>query len=367
MSTRRGDPRLLLIGPRCIEDDVVGGTKVSFENLVSDFERSGRFELEVIDTSRPYRAHCGGAIRRRKLELLALSRALGATASRPADLVLLNLSARGCLAAGPLLWQLSRLRRRPLAIRLFGGDLDLWYDRAPRWQRALARRSFLRADLLLLQTRGLCRRFELARGARWFPTTRDLPSPDRPAAGPCRRFVFLSQLRTEKGLLEALAASDRLPEGCGLSVYGPGMRDLDPSCFSGHPRARWRGALPPQRVSATLAEHDALVFPSWYEGEGMPGAVVEAMQLGLPVLGTRWRALPELVLDGQNGLIVEPRSAEELAGAMLRLAEDRDLYQRLSAGGLRTGEELRSPLWHARLEEWLGELAGAREAERCAA
>lgn len=364
--------RLLLVGPRCIDGDVVGGTKVSFENLITDLREDGRFELRIVDTSRPYARH--PRTPRRLLDLWVLLRTLASILVHGfgSKAVAFNVSARGCLGSGPLIYGLTRLQRTPLCVRVFGGDLDLGYERAPGWKQSLARATFLRSPWLLLQTHALCAAFGEHGSSRWFPTTRDLEAPAGPAQGPCRKFVYIGQLRPEKGLAEVLAAAEALPESCQVDLYGPPMPDTDVAALEHHPRARWHGPLDPERVPAVLAEHDALLFPTYYEGEGMPGIVVEALQLGKPVLCSDWRALPELVRDGVNGLHVSPRSKSSLAFAMKRLADDPTLYRELSAGALATGATLRRTDWHRRLGDWLlGSDSSAdsnpEEAPRCAA
>jgi glycosyltransferase involved in cell wall biosynthesis len=63
-----------------------------------------------------------------------------------------------------------------------------------------------------------------------------------------------------------------------------------------------------------------LVQPSFSESFGMP--VVEAMSSALPVVASDVDALPELVLDGQTGLLVNPDNPPQLAEALLRVLED---------------------------------------------
>ena len=123
-------------------------------------------------------------------------------------------------------------------------------------------------------------------------------------------------------------------------VFGPGMSDTDWALFEGHPKATYRGVLAPEEVPRVLSEHDLLLFPSYYPGEGHPGVILEAFQCGLPVIAAKWRAVPELVEHEENGLLVEPRSAGEVRSAIARLLGDPDLYRRLCEGAARPGRAL---------------------------
>jgi len=351
--------RLLLVGPLPVAGDVIGGTKVSFAAMVAELRRAPGFEVDVVSTSRARAGHRPWATF--LLDALALARVALTLLLRAgrADVLFLTVSSRGALRLGPLAWLAATLHRVPLAVRLWGGDLDLELERTPAPLRALARRTFLRAPLLLLQTQALCDAVPSAPGRRFFPTTRELPpaQPRTRAADGARRFVYVGQMRPEKGLREALAASDALPADAVLELHGPPMPGFEACELEGHPRALCRGPLAPEDVPRLLARSDVLVFPSYHPGEGLPGVVVEALQSGLPVVAARWRALPELVRHGENGLLVAPRSVDELRAALLALAADGELVQRLADGAVESGEAFRASRWQPQLERWLRELA----------
>lgn len=71
----------------------------------------------------------------------------------------------------------------------------------------------------------------------------------------------------------------------------------------------------------------AVVFPSLYEGFGLP--VLEALQLGTPVISSTTSSLPEVA--GEAGLLVDPYRVEEIAGAIARIDRDAGLWNRLAA------------------------------------
>jgi glycosyltransferase involved in cell wall biosynthesis len=73
--------------------------------------------------------------------------------------------------------------------------------------------------------------------------------------------------------------------------------------------------------------------------EGLPNVVLEAMALEVPVLATRIAGLPRVIDDGQNGLLVNPGSVEELTAGLLRLFEQEELRRRIGRQGRRTVEE----------------------------
>ena len=97
----------------------------------------------------------------------------------------------------------------------------------------------------------------------------------------------------------------------------------------GDPEVTRTGYIDDARVSALLAGARVLVFPSLYEGFGMP--LLEGMEAGVPVVGVRAGATPETV--GDAGLLVEPGDAEAFADAMERAAFDEELRARVIPAG----------------------------------
>jgi glycosyltransferase involved in cell wall biosynthesis len=73
--------------------------------------------------------------------------------------------------------------------------------------------------------------------------------------------------------------------------------------------------------------------------DGIPNVMVEAMAAGLPVVSTAVSGIPELVVDGHNGLLVPPDDAEALADALARISKDPELVATLAANARATVAE----------------------------
>jgi glycosyltransferase involved in cell wall biosynthesis len=151
------------------------------------------------------------------------------------------------------------------------------------------------------------------------------------------RLVFLGWVRAEKGvfvLLESLKKfGAREQRAIQCDIYGP----IHPSIAQRFEKevaeiacATYGGVLEPTQVIETLRTYDALVFPSFYQGEGHPGVVIEAMAAGIPVITTQFRSIPEVVEDRKNGLLVEPQNAKGLHRAILTVHTDRTLLWELA-------------------------------------
>jgi glycosyltransferase involved in cell wall biosynthesis len=79
-------------------------------------------------------------------------------------------------------------------------------------------------------------------------------------------------------------------------------------------------------IPEILAAADLFVFPSLYEG--LPGAVMEAMALGLPIIASNIDAVREVVQEGCNATLVSPASTADLASAIEALLRDRERARR---------------------------------------
>jgi glycosyltransferase involved in cell wall biosynthesis len=85
-------------------------------------------------------------------------------------------------------------------------------------------------------------------------------------------------------------------------------------------------------VVSFMAACDVLVFPTLPEfGEGFGLAALEAIAAGCPVVATPMGSLPEMVVDGVTGILVAPGAVEQLAAALVRLADDPELRRTLGA------------------------------------
>lgn len=152
-------------------------------------------------------------------------------------------------------------------------------------------------------------------------------APSPPPAGPA--FLMISRLLRNKGIREFAAAARRLSAErpdvqIALVGYADGSpdsltrRELDELIGSG---VTFHGKL--DDVRPALAECSVYVLPSYREGT--PRSVLEAMATGRAIITTDAPGCRETVVDGVNGLLVPPRDAEALYGAMRRFVDQPEL------------------------------------------
>jgi glycosyltransferase involved in cell wall biosynthesis len=116
---------------------------------------------------------------------------------------------------------------------------------------------------------------------------------------------------------------DRKSSACAGWPPHPGLGDT--VAFLGH--------VPLAALAAEYCNADAFCRPSRQEGFAL--VYLEAMAAGLPVVACRAAAVPEVVADGETGLLVPPLDPGALAAALARLAHDAPLRRRFGAAGRR--------------------------------
>ncbi|MFH1718653.1 MAG: glycosyltransferase family 4 protein [Planctomycetota bacterium] len=320
----------------------IGGTTVLLKTLVDDLGEREDVQLRIINT---------GGIRKNGIRSVGrligslLAIVVGATR---VHVISAHLNDMPFAYLGLFTVLAGRLLGRPVVMRKFGGN-PFRLGRVGNW---MAYKVMRLANVFLVETRALVKEAGTkgASNVQWYPNNRPTPvvlRKDQNGKKECRRFFFLGHVKKEKGICELIEASERLPEDVCVDVFGPFTSDLSERDFLGKQRIRYRGIVAPEDVSDLLRNYDAIVLPTYNACEGYPGVVIEGYMSGLPVVCTRWQALPEIV-DETCGILVPPRDPDALYKAMKLLSEDQNLFDRLSRGALLKSLDFDSKTWTER-------------------
>lgn len=229
------------------------------------------------------------------------------------------------------------------------------FERGIPWLRLtteafLERRHVRRADRVLATSRHSAERLAVDYGlapellrvvpepidlARWRKALEDAPGV--PAVTPV--ILCVAHLYPRKDVATLLDAMARLP-GATLRVVGTGPElsrlEKQAKGLQLADRVQFLGHVSFERLAAEYKRADVFCLPSRQEGFGI--VFLEAMAAGLPIVAARAAAVPELVADGECGLLVEPGSAAALATVLERLLADSAERRRLGEAGRRRVE-----------------------------
>lgn len=337
-AARSALPRVVSVGP----DRHGQGGMATVERQIA--EHAGAFARVV-----PVSTHVDGSARRRAAAWATGSAAvLVRLVTRRVDVLHLHVAKRGSVLRKGLLTHAAALLRVPVVLHCHGGVFADDYRRMPAPLQRAVSATFRRASRVIVL------------GEHWRSVYVDLVGvPDErvsvvrnavdvPAAVPVRphtplRCVYLGKMDPAKGAFDLVEAVVALPvEVRGrLRVVMGGHGDVD----AVRKLVAERGVadvvdvvgwLDPPRRDAALAAASVFVLPSHHEG--LPMALLEAMAWGLVPVVTPVGAIPEVVVDGANGLFVPVGDVDRLAEALRHLADDADLVTRLAAGARATAE-----------------------------
>jgi glycosyltransferase involved in cell wall biosynthesis len=152
------------------------------------------------------------------------------------------------------------------------------------------------------------------------------------------------RLTTQKALGDALAALARVPD-VELLVLGDGPEraalERRAAELGVAARVRFLGAGTREDVVALFRAVDAALLTSAWEN--LPHTLLEALAAGTPVIATAVGGIPEVVVDGENGLLVPPGDVDAIASAVDRVVHDPSLRESLAANAAASVEEFSEP------------------------
>ncbi len=292
----------------------------------------------------------------------------------------------------------ARLRRRPVAIRIMvdgaweiahrkgwcgGDDIVTFQGKDYGWRvrltRFLQRRwwggcshiiacsEFLRQ--ILIQHHGVAaEKVQRIFNGYHGPRAEDVAATReeaREALGldPTQRYVLtICRLMNWKRVDNILRALVDLPEDVQLLVAGDGDM-LEPwkalaAELGLAGRARFLGNVPHAEIPTYIRAADVFVLNSEYEG--LSHTLLEVMNLGTPIIASGVCGNPEVIEDGVNGLLVDPRDPGSLREALAKLLGDEELGRRFVAAGLERCPQFTREGTFSQVEAVLGRLAGAQ-------
>ncbi len=172
-------------------------------------------------------------------------------------------------------------------------------------------------------------------------------------------YLFVGRLVKDKGINELVKAFEKLASeinGLKLLLVGFYEKDLDPLEKATERNIETNENIvmagPQRDVRPYMALSDLLVFPSYREG--FPNVVMEAGSMGLPCIVTDINGCNEIIINGENGMLVPPKSEDELYNLMKGLYLDHKKLKNLAknARELITSRYEREYIWSELLKEY---------------
>jgi len=240
----------------------------------------------------------------------------------------------------------ARAMRRRTVYQVHGGDLPEIFVGGSTISKALMRRvlGLPQAIVLLAQSEAIAyRAFVPAARVEVIPNAIDLLPSERvatrsPSNAPLR-VVYVGRLIRAKGIFEILQAVREVQDrGVAVNVTiagdGPDAAELmaAASQLGIDQHVSFVGPVFGEDKSRLWAEADVFAFPT-YHPEGLPYALLESMAFGVVPITTAVGAIPDVMEDGLQGLLVPAKDPQALAACILRLDADRAEMERMGRSG----------------------------------
>ena len=139
------------------------------------------------------------------------------------------------------------------------------------------------------------------------------------------KFCVFSRVMKEKGVENAIKAVEQInckrgKKICELDIFGQideGYKEKFKVIISNSSEAiSYKGMIPYDKSVETIKDYFALLFPTYWSGEGFPGTIIDAFSAGIPVIATDWSCNGEIIENFKNGIIYPSEEIIDLETAM---------------------------------------------------
>lgn len=246
---------------------------------------------------------------------------------------------KGLQLMAPLFYVLNFIFKRNLLYVVIGGWLPIMLKRHPilcsilkKWRGIFVETNSMRNKLLSLGLTNVyvmpnCKQLDIL-------SPKDIPSTFPKPITVCT----FSRVMKEKGIEDALEAIKIYNGKAGhsvvyLDIFGQidskqtewfhNLMEQQPNYIS------YKGCVGFNHSVRVLKNYYALLFPTYYEGEGFAGTIIDAFSAGLPVIASDWHDNAEIVENEETGIIVAPHSPQQIAKALELLIQDQQLMSRM--------------------------------------
>ena len=198
-----------------------------------------------------------------------------------------------------------------------------------------------------------------------YPTTVMLnpnayPVPQaRHQPGAALRLLYAGRIHATKGVDLLLDAVSQLVERYPISIAIAGRGQLEAELrarYEGQPWCSFLGFVTQQELADHMAQSDLLCIPSIW-AENSPGVVIQALGVGLPVIGSDRGGIPELVNDGINGRLVREQTVPAWREAIGRVASGKEPLAQWRANATARADDFGQEALARNLLEWMEKLA----------
>ena len=263
----------------------------------------------------------------------------------------------GIKVLAPLFAVLCSLLKRKLHFSTIGGWLPSYLSEKPWMIRFLKKMNFIYVETESIKKELIKKGINNSVYMPNFKNISVIEASDLPGrySEPYPLCCF-SRVKREKGILDAVNAVKDVNVLAGrtvftLDIYGSieedFKADFEKAVSENNSFIKYKGVAEYSKTTDILKNYFALLFPTYYSGEGFPGTIIDAFSSGIPVIATDWLYNSEIVSDGRTGIVYKTNENDrrkKLADVLEKAAEDPDSIVRMKSDCLNEAKKYDAPV-----------------------
>jgi len=256
-----------------------------------------------------------------------------------------------------IIW-LAKVRGLKIVIQLHGGGYKDFYESQNNNIKFFIRSTINSVDKIIILSLSLANEFEFLpeqskEKITIIHNTANVKSQfsklEKDFSSNPFRVLYISNLISSKGYLDLINSFALLEDLdieltlCGKFIQIGEEKNLTEeelmirinSANSKKKKIKFLGVVSGDYKENILSQSQIFVLPTYYKYEGQPIAIIEAMAFGLPIITTNYRSMKDMIIDNENGFLVDPKSPEHIAEKIRFLYKNRDICMQMSKKKLR--------------------------------
>lgn len=325
--------RITIIGHFGANKNILDGQTIKTKILYEELKKATNWDIKKVDT-----------YYKKKNPLKLILDTLKCLVSTKDIIVLL--SGNGMRMYFPILSFFSKVFQINVYHDVIGGNLDNYVSKYPRFKKYL--NSF---RVNWVETEGMKKKLQLQgiHNCEVMPNFKRLKIVEdyKVEFSEPYHFCIFSRVMKEKGIEDAINTiekinSDKGRKICELDIYGridDGYVERFKKILKKSTDAiNYKGMVPYDKSVEAIKDYYALLFPTYWDGEGFPGTIVDAFSAGLPVIATDWNCNGEIVENKKNGILYPNDEVKNLEEAIKWVIQNIDSMKEMKKNSIRSAK-----------------------------
>lgn len=318
--------KILMVGP----DRTVHGGISGVVNLLYEAGLAERVQLKYIGTMKD-----GTKLKKLLVAIVAYARFLCCV--HRYDIVHVNMSSDTSYLRKSYFIRAAKKAGKKIVLHQHGGDIRNYYNSLDEYGKRRMIEILSISNTMLVLGKELQEFFASLvpnQNIQIFPNSSFIPEPYEKDYSN-HNILFLGRLCKDKGIIELVEAMKcvikKYPDA---KLYLGGMwedKELEPIVKELGVNVSFLGWVGGEEKERLLKKCSIYVLPSYYEGQ--PVSVLEAMSYSSAVVATNVGAIPEMIVSGESGELIEPRDVNGLEEALLRILNDEAYKKKIAMAG----------------------------------